>query len=169
MHKRFTCESGCWIVREQIPDKASQNLVSYMLVPSSFALSHTEGCVATELSIPDGVVVASCNWRLATSPTTANKGPGSCLPVQRITDMMRMSLGCRNTAGGPWLEEYCSSKWDVAKRGGKRKRDSAQLELFPGLYVASKACVDWRPFGKHEPNNLEASAVSITIRLLQLR
>lgn len=26
MHSRLTCESGCWIVREQIPERASQNL-----------------------------------------------------------------------------------------------------------------------------------------------
>lgn len=26
MHSRFTCESGCWIVREQMPERASQNL-----------------------------------------------------------------------------------------------------------------------------------------------
>lgn len=26
MHKRLTCESGCWIVREQMPERASQNL-----------------------------------------------------------------------------------------------------------------------------------------------
>ena len=26
MHSLFTCDSGCWIVREQIPDSASQNL-----------------------------------------------------------------------------------------------------------------------------------------------
>lgn len=26
MHRRLTCESGCWIVREQMPERASQNL-----------------------------------------------------------------------------------------------------------------------------------------------
>jgi hypothetical protein len=26
MHSRLTCESGCWIVREHIPERASQNL-----------------------------------------------------------------------------------------------------------------------------------------------
>jgi hypothetical protein len=26
MQSRFTCESGCWIVREQMPERASQNL-----------------------------------------------------------------------------------------------------------------------------------------------
>jgi hypothetical protein len=27
MQRRLTCESGCWIVREHIPDRASQNRI----------------------------------------------------------------------------------------------------------------------------------------------
>lgn len=27
MQRRLTCESGCWIVREQMPERASQNLL----------------------------------------------------------------------------------------------------------------------------------------------
>lgn len=27
MHRRLTCDSGCWMVLEQIPESASQNLL----------------------------------------------------------------------------------------------------------------------------------------------
>lgn len=30
MHRRLTCESGCWIVREQMPERASQNLEKFV-------------------------------------------------------------------------------------------------------------------------------------------
>lgn len=45
MQRRFTCESGCGIVREQIPESASQKLelVSHDVCEPE-VVAHTESC-----------------------------------------------------------------------------------------------------------------------------
>ena len=51
MHNRLTWDSGCWIVREQIPESASQNLLGLL-----------DGVLYWHLfGEPDSMIVASCN------------------------------------------------------------------------------------------------------------
>lgn len=66
MHRRLTCESGCWIVREQMPERASQNL-ERSIASGQSTLEHRERGGggdedAREVAggLPYRVVVASC-------------------------------------------------------------------------------------------------------------
>ncbi len=45
MHSRLTCESGCWMVREQMPESASQNLQSPTGQHSAFSCCPVRGWV----------------------------------------------------------------------------------------------------------------------------
>ena len=50
MQRRLTCESECWIVREQMPERASQNLGR-----------SEEACAeGGQVYIPYCVIIASC-------------------------------------------------------------------------------------------------------------
>lgn len=68
MHKRLTCESGCWIVREQMPERASQNLERSIargqstLEPREGGRRGGRGEDGREVAggLPYRVVVASC-------------------------------------------------------------------------------------------------------------
>ena len=66
MQSRLTCESGCWIVREQIPERASQNLGHEEIVSSRYYGRRHGGREGVqegprrEGGIPNGVIVTRC-------------------------------------------------------------------------------------------------------------
>lgn len=83
IHRRLTWESGCWIVREHIPDKASQNLHCAELASGVKEVALPWVCE------PDRVVVTRCCTLLALKFATTGRGGGGWdRPVHRITDMV---------------------------------------------------------------------------------
>ena len=113
MQRRLTWDSGCWIVREQMPERASQNLRGGIEVSFFVVWYGVWRCVRGEVSgrgrgsAPYGVVITRCD-RLAwpsESKWGRRREPHLCRESQTSRDEGAMAgwVGWCSWKTMPWL------------------------------------------------------------------
>jgi hypothetical protein len=130
MHSRLTCESGCWIVREQMPERASQNL-------KQGVSSHSQGSRVHDLRsaagrVPDGMVVTSCALRVSILRRCISiaKGAGDS-PVQSMTDIVERLYahhGAVRKVSGVFALALQKGSWSSRKSKSRPRQDRTAVE-----------------------------------------